>query len=66
MLKQNKQNNKSAKVNNIEQVKLEFNNDDLDDNENKIIEQKYTVLNRSILCTVIVCLCILDVILLRF
>ena len=39
MLKQNKQNNKSSKVNNIEQVKLEFNNDDLDDNENKIIEQ---------------------------
>ena len=39
MVKQNKQNNKSSKVNNIEQVKLEFNNDDLDDNENKIIEQ---------------------------
>ena len=39
MLKQNKQNNKSSKVNNIEQVKLEFNNDDLDDNENKINEQ---------------------------
>ena len=39
MLKQNKQNNKSSKVNNIEQVKLEFNNDDLDDNENKIIKQ---------------------------
>ena len=39
MLKQNKQDNKSSKVNNIEQVKLEFNNDDLDDNENKIIEQ---------------------------
>lgn len=32
------QNNKSAKVYNIDQVKLEFNNDDLDDNENKIIE----------------------------
>ena len=39
MLKQNKPNNKSARFNNIEQVKLEFNNDDLDDNENKIIEQ---------------------------
>jgi hypothetical protein len=38
MSKQNKQNNKSAKVNDIDQVKLEFNNDDLDDNENKIIE----------------------------
>jgi len=36
MLKQNKQNNKSTKVNN---VKLEFNSDDLDDNENRIIEQ---------------------------
>jgi hypothetical protein len=39
MLKQNKQNNKSTKVNYIDQVKIEFNNDDLDDNENKIIEQ---------------------------
>ena len=39
MLKQNKQNKTSAKVNYIEQVKLEFNNDDLYDNENKIIEQ---------------------------
>ena len=39
MLKQNKQNNKSARVNNIEQVKPDFNNDDLDDYENKIIEQ---------------------------
>jgi len=38
MSKQNKQNNKSAKVNDIDQVKLQFNNDDLDDNENKIIE----------------------------
>ena len=37
MSKQNKQ-NKSAKVNDIDQVKLQFNNDDLDDNENKIIE----------------------------
>ena len=39
MLKQNEQNNKSTKVNNNDQVKLEFNSDDLDDNENKIIEQ---------------------------
>ncbi len=39
MLKQNKQNNKSTKVNNNEQVKLEFNSDDLDDNENRILEQ---------------------------
>ena len=39
MLTQNKQNNKSTKVNYIDQVKIEFNNDDLDDNENKIIEQ---------------------------
>lgn len=39
MLKQNKQNNKSTKVNNIDQVKLEFNSDDLDENENKIIDQ---------------------------
>jgi len=39
MLKQNKQNNKSTKVNNNDQVKLEFNSDDLDDNENRIIEQ---------------------------
>ena len=39
MLKQNKQSNKSTKVNYIDQVKIEFNNDDLDDNENKIIEQ---------------------------
>jgi hypothetical protein len=38
MLKQNKQNNKSTKVNNIDQVKLEFNSDDLDENENKIID----------------------------
>ena len=35
MLKQNKQNNKSSKVNNIEQVKLEFNNDDLDEQSKK-------------------------------
>ena len=35
MLKQNKQNNKSAKINNIEQVKLEFNNDDLDEQSKK-------------------------------
>ena len=35
MFKQNKQINKSAKVNNIEQVKLEFNNDDLDEQSKK-------------------------------
>jgi len=39
MFKQNKKNNKSTKVNNNDQVKLEFNSDDLDDNENRIIEQ---------------------------
>jgi hypothetical protein len=38
MSKQNKQNIKSAKVNDIELVQLEFNNEDLDDNDNNKIE----------------------------